>query len=270
MLPLHKPAEVFSPRHLPTWLMLSFSSGCTNALALLACERYVTHVTGTVTRLGMEKGHPVTLLDFGLVLVSFIAGAMLSSWLINGRAHRNLRPMHAAPLFIVSAATIAVAALGHAGLLGPFGGAPDEAGDFVLLSVLSFAAGLQNAAVATSTGLLIRTTHLTGPATDLGIHLVEMLYVRGAEHRAARNHALLRAGKILFFAIGAAAGAMLSVRVEFLGFAVPGGLVLLATLLSFTSFSPEEPAERTDVNAPKAGIRSSRAPRAPGAPASAS
>lgn len=44
-------------------------------------------------------------------------------------------------------------------------------GDFVLLCGLSFAMGLQNAAVASSTGQLVRTTHPTGPARDLGVHL---------------------------------------------------------------------------------------------------
>ena len=56
----------------------------------------------------------------------------------------------------------------------------------MLLSILSFAMGLQNAAVATSTGLLVRTTHLTGPATDLGIHLVELCFVKGEAHTRAR------------------------------------------------------------------------------------
>lgn len=81
--------------------------------------------------------------------------------LINARAHRGRRPLDAAPLLIVAGATAGVALAGHARLLGAFGGEVDQAGDFVLLSALSFASGLQNAAVATSTGLLVRTTHLT-------------------------------------------------------------------------------------------------------------
>jgi uncharacterized membrane protein YoaK (UPF0700 family) len=100
--------------------------------------------------------------------------------------------------------------------LGDFGGAVDEPGDFVLLSSLSFASGLQNAAVATSTGLLVRTTHLTGPATDLGIHLVELAYVGGDARRNARRHAMLRAGKLVSFAVGAGVGATLARALGFL------------------------------------------------------
>ena len=47
-----------------------------------------------------------------------------------------------------------------------------------LLSLLAFAMGLQNAAVASTTGLAVRTTHLTGPATDLGIEAKHMLRLR--------------------------------------------------------------------------------------------
>jgi uncharacterized membrane protein YoaK (UPF0700 family) len=98
---------------------------------------------------------------------------------------------------------------------------------------LSFASGLQSAAVATSTGLLVRITHLTGPATDLGIHVVELFYPEGAARRAERRHALLRAGTIAAFATGAAAGVTLSHAAGFLGILVPAALVLIATLLSF-------------------------------------
>jgi uncharacterized membrane protein YoaK (UPF0700 family) len=189
----------------------------------------------------MEVARIRLLLDFAIVLAFFIAGAMTSSVLINARAHRGKRPLHAAPLVMVAVVTAGVALAGHGGLLGSFGGTVDELGDFVLLSVLSFASGLQNAAVATSTGLLVRTTHLTGPATDLGIHLVELAYLRGEAKQTARRHALLRGGKIVAFAAGAAAGVTLAHSLQFLAFLVPATIVLAGTLLSFLPAHGEEP-----------------------------
>lgn len=235
MATLHHPNAIFSRRHLPSWLMLAFSAGCVNAIAFLACQRYVTHVTGTVTRVGMEIARLGILFDFVLVLLMFIAGAMTSSFLINARAHSGKQPLHALPLIIVAGLTATIGVIGELGLLGPFGGTVDQAEDFVLLSVLSFGSGLQNAAVATSTGLLVRTTHLTGPATDLGIHLVELAYLKGEEKRRARNHALLRAGKIVAFAMGAAAGVTLGHRFGFGAFLAPAFVVLLATMQSFSA-----------------------------------
>ncbi len=230
---LHHPEEIFSRRHVPSWLMLSFSSGCVNAIAFMACKRFVTHLTGTFTQLGVQAAHLPVVLDLAAVIVCFIAGAMTAALLINGRAHRGKQPLYTLPLMIVAVTTAAVGAAGYAGFLGDFGGAVGGAGDFVLLSMLSFASGLQNAAVASSTGLLVRTTHLTGPATDLGMHLVDLAYTKGPERRSAKRHALLRAGKILAFASGAIGGVMLAQSMQFLAFFVPAAIIIAATALSF-------------------------------------
>lgn len=233
MLTLYKPESIFSARHAPSWLLFAFAAGAVNASALLACQTFVTHVTGTVTRMGMEIVHLTPLLDFALVLVCFIVGAMLSGLLINGRAHRGKRALFAAPLWIAFAVVLCTAIGGHLGLLGHFGGAVEIPVDFVLLSILSFAMGLQNAAVATSTGLLVRTTHLTGPATDLGIHLVEMMFVKDEALALAKRHAALRAGKIVAFTLGAAAAVPLAHHAGFLVFLLPAALMLAAINLSF-------------------------------------
>jgi uncharacterized membrane protein YoaK (UPF0700 family) len=134
-----------------------------------------------------------------------------------------------------------VAVSGMAGVFGDFGSSVEGPRDFAFLSILAFAMGLQNAAVATSTGLVVRTTHLTGPATDLGIHLVTALYTDGEASRTALRHGALRAGKIGAFALGAAAGAALVPSARYGAFLLPATVVLAATLLSFVNL----PATRT-------------------------
>lgn len=234
MLTLHKSDSVFSLRHLPSWLMLCFAAGAVNAITLLACERFVTHVTGTVTRLGVEAAvHLTIMLDFALVLACFIAGATTAGLLINGRAYRGKRPYFSLPLWLTAADIVLVAVAGHAGLFGPFGGSVDELGDFVHLSSLSFAMGLQNAAVASSTGQLVRTTHLTGPATDLGVHLAELIFADGQVRALAKRHAALRAGKLLAYAMGCGLAVPLAHALGYLSLLVPACVVIMATLLSF-------------------------------------
>ena len=233
MPPLHKPQSVFSLRHAPSWLLLCLAAGAVNGITLLACERFVTHVTGTVTKLGVEIVHWQILVDFALVLVAFIAGAMVAGLLLNGRAHRGKRPYYALPLCVTALITAAVGLAGHHDLLGTFGGAADEAGDFVHLCALSFAMGLQNAAVATSTGQLVRTTHLTGPATDLGVHLAELMTARGPARALAKQHAALRAGKIGAYALGAISAVPLARDLGYLSLLVPAAVIATATLLSF-------------------------------------
>jgi uncharacterized membrane protein YoaK (UPF0700 family) len=208
-----------------------------NATAYIACERFVSHVTGTFTSVGLRFGQFWLLLDFAVVCASFVAGAMFSAFLINARAHRGKRPLHTLPLVLVVLALVGTALAGHWGWLGKFGGDVDELGDFIMLTVLSFASGLQNGAVATSTGQLVRTTHLTGPATDLGIHLVEIGYLQGDARSKALRQALLRAGKITAFVLGAVVAVPLTERMQFLTLLVSAGAVALAAGLTFVPHS---------------------------------
>ena len=238
MLALHPPDSVFSLRHMPSWLLPTCAAGCVNATAVLVCGRYVTHVTGTVTRIGMEGARIAIVFDLMLVLLCFIAGALASGLALNGRAHAGRRPLYALPLVCVALIDVAVAMAGWMGWFGAFGGTIDQPSDFVFLSSLSFAMGLQNGAVATSTGLLVRTTHLTGPATDLGIHLAELLVAKGPARKAAWQHALLRAGKIAAFAVGSAVAFTLAPTLEYLVLLISAVVTLLATWVSFMRAQP--------------------------------
>jgi len=230
---LHAPPTIFSLRHLPSWMLLAFSGGAVNAGAFLACQRFVSHVTGTATRLGLDVGLWELMLDYGIVIACFVAGAMASVVALDGRYHRGKTPAYALPLVIVSAILVMVAMAGSVGIFGPFGQTVEEPADFALLSLLGFAMGLQNAAVATTTGLAIRTTHMTGPATDLGVHLATSLFAEGEARRAALRGAALRAGKITAFVLGAVAMVPVAHAGGYLAFLVPAAIVLIAAALSF-------------------------------------
>ena len=233
MLALHGTERVFSLRHAPSWFLLTAAAGAVNAIAFFACARFVTHVTGTVTQVGMDAAAVQLAADYAIVLACFVIGAMCSVLAIDGRHYRGKRPLYALPLLVVSATLVLVSILGHAGLFGEFGGEPEQSGDFALLTLLAFAMGLQNAAVATSTGTAVRTTHLTGPATDLGIHLATLFYAKGAARSAATRGAWLRGGKLLSFVLGAWAAVPLSSHLGYAAFLVPSVLILAATGLSF-------------------------------------
>ncbi|AKU95435.1 putative transmembrane protein [Labilithrix luteola] len=241
MLALHDRGSVHSLRHMPSWLMLSMAAGAVNAGGFFACERFVSHVTGNAMQLSLETG--TTLLrDSALLLLAFIAGAMSSAIAIERRYLRQQRPLYALPLVIVAGLLIAVAIAGQAGVFGPFGGGTtDEPTTMVLLALLGFAMGLQNAAVATSTGLAVRSTHLTGPATDFGVQLATAFFAVGSARRDALQAAALRAGKIAAFVVGAALMVPLASKMQFLSFLGPAALVVTATLLSFLPAPPEEP-----------------------------
>ncbi len=211
---LHTPDTVYAPRHVPSWLLLAAAAGIVNGVAFLTCEQFVTHVTGTITRLGLEGPVIGLVAEYAAVVCSFIVGAMTAVILIQGRARRGERPRWATPLVLVALILIGVAVAGQTKFLGRFGGTlAADPPPVMLLSILAFAMGLQNAAVASTTGLMVRTTHLSGPATDLGIHLGTAILAAGDERWSSLRGAALRGGKILAFMAGAALSLPLSAAI---------------------------------------------------------
>lgn len=239
---LHTPDTIYSPRHVPSWLLLAAAAGSVNGFAFLMCEQFVTHVTGTVTRLGLESLTAGLVLEYAVVVMSFIVGAAVSVIAIQARARHGDRPRWATPLISVALILAGVAVAGRAGAFGSFGFTlAADPPPVTLLSILAFAMGLQNAAVASTTGLAVRTTHLTGPATDLGVHLGTACISTDRERWEALRGAALRGGKILAFMAGAGAAIPLTRALGYLALLAPTSFVLIATALSFTTtWSPSD------------------------------
>jgi uncharacterized membrane protein YoaK (UPF0700 family) len=238
---LHTPDTIYAPRHIPSWFALAGAAGAVNGFAFLSCEEFVSHITGTTTRIGLEWHHLGLAAEYTLVLVSFVIGAIASVIWLQARACRGKRPRWATPLRAVALILACAAIAGHNGYFGPFGGNISGEPPFVLLSVLAFAMGLQNAAVASTTGLAVRTTHLTGPATDLGIHLGTAFFAAGRERREAFKGAGLRIGKIVAFIGGAGLALPLAERFGYLSLLAPASLISFAAALSFLpDWSPSD------------------------------
>ncbi len=230
--PLLAASDVHERRHVVIWLALTFAAGAVNAAALAACQRFVTHVTGTLTRVGADFGEPTLMLEYACVLVSFVLGAMTSVMLIDGRRMRGLAASPVAPLVLVALVLVGVVIAGHAGVFGAFGAAVETPGDFLLLCVLAFAMGLQNASVATTTGMIVRTTHMTGPVTDFSIGLATMLSP-GPEPivEAARRSVVLRGSKIFAFFAGCLVASLLASQLGYATFLLPAAAVGAAAAL---------------------------------------
>lgn len=241
---LHSYLSLFAPRNLAAWFLLAFSAGSVNAGAFLACRRFVTHVTGTATRVGLVGPRWPVWYDYAIVLVCFILGAAAAVACIEGRHHRGKTPLYAVPLLVVAALIGFVAISGHLGAFSPFGKTVETGGDFLMLSVLAFAMGLQNAAVTSTTAGAIRTTHMTGPVTDLGVSLATSAFAAGEARVRALRMAGLRFGKLASFVLGGAVMFQISGRLEYLGFLMPALVTLACVALSFVpSWLPEPQRE---------------------------
>ena len=223
-------------------MLLACAAGMVNGFGFLMCRQFVTHVTGTVTQMGLELPTVTVAVEYFAVLASFIAGAAASTIVIQARAFRGKQPHWATPLVSVVVILLGVAVAGRSGVFGnlTMTSAIDEP-PVLFLSLLAFAMGLQNAAVASTTGLAVRTTHLSGPATDAGIHLGTAILADGEERRAALRGAALRGGKVLAFMVGAGIAVPLTQSFDYVALVAPASFVALATMLSFTTeWSPSD------------------------------
>ncbi len=246
--------QLLSPRHGTTMLLLAAAAGAVNAGAFAVCDRFVTHVTGTLTRIGTDAAHWLLMLEYSMVLASFVVGAMVSVLAIQGRALRGKPPMPAAPLIGTVAVLLLAAALGDAGAFGPIGAPAEEAVHFAFLSLLAFGMGLLNATVASSTALAVRTTHMTGPASDFGVHLATAWFSDGEARRQALQLAALRGGKLVAFVAGAALMFPLVPAMGFGAFGLPALLLVVSVARSFAPISPSQspsPSTLTALTSPE-------------------
>ncbi len=100
----------------------------------------------------------------------------------------------------------------------------------VLAGSLLFAMGMQNALVTMVSGSVVRTTHLTGTFTDLGIELAQVLDRKRKDRLILQRKIRLRLVIIFFFLAGALGGAWLFQLLHFHSFFVPAGLLIIALL----------------------------------------
>lgn len=187
---------------------LSFVAGAANAGGFLAVGQYTSHMTGVVSSIADE----LVLGRLGLAaagfmaLLAFLAGAMTTAWMVNWSLRRRLRSAFARPLLLEAALLL---------VFGLFGSAISHlAGLFVPLTVLvlCYLMGLQNAVITKISGAEIRTTHVTGLMTDMGIELGKMLYVNRSDlpQRVVANRRKLRIHVTLtgMFFVGGLTGAL--------------------------------------------------------------
>jgi uncharacterized membrane protein YoaK (UPF0700 family) len=162
-------------------------------------------------------------------LVAFVAGAAYSAILINWGRHHRTHSQYAYPL------------LWEAGLLllfGLMGGTLEKNSGFISMTVilLCFLMGLQNAIITKISNSEIRTTHMTGIITDIGIELGKACYINSQRESAhykpvhANRHRLaLLSALLAAFSAGGLAGAL---GFKYVGYASTIPLAAILVLLA--------------------------------------
>lgn len=221
-------------------------AGAINASGFFAVGIYTSHMTGNVARIGDEVASgQFWLATRAMIWIgSFLCGAMVATFLVLYGKRAGRRPwwrpllLECALLFVFATVSVGSAHRAHINSLQ-------------MTALLCCAMGLQNALVTKLSGARIRTTHMTGVTTDIGIEIA-----RAIDLWHQRTRGLGMAGKLAqlpsfrsdpelkklrlhlavlgSFLLGATIGPLCYLRVGHIAMLVP--CAMLAGLAAFDGF----------------------------------
>lgn len=241
----HRASEKLDLKTTIDWFLLAFLAGNVNAGGYLACHRFVSHVTGFATLAGVDAAVGSWGDAFGILSVPlfFLLGVVVSAYHVERRVSEGKAPAYGR---VMSFVTLCLFLAGLGGVLGwwsDFGQTVELSRDYFFLALLCMASGLQNAALTSSSGATLRTTHLTGTTTDLGIGLMRWAAHKagsaGREQEFRANS--LRMATIVAFMFGSGVGAVLFIKYHYWGFSLPILIALYATLTAANVIPSEVP-----------------------------
>lgn len=209
---------------------LALVAGFANSAGFVLLGTFTSHVTGNVGRLADDAstGHLGAAFSALSLVLSFYFGAFFVSMLLESRSFGHISRAYA------SALAIEALLLGSFALLGYFVHADHARVLDAEAALLCVAMGMQNGLVTRISSAVVRTTHLTGVVTDLGIESARWVRHRrmmGAHPRTAPDPIKMRllATVGLAFLCGALGGAFAAPR---LGHAV---MILPVVAITFCS-----------------------------------
>lgn len=208
-------------------ITLAWVSGYTNIVGLITCGTAVSHVSGIAAGFGRDVGERRwSLLALAAwLLFWFLSGALVSGISTDAARLRGWKSIYVLPMALETAALIAFGLLvaRHSRFHDGDGIVMSAAPMFASTAVACFAMGLQNATITRISGGVVRTTHVTGVVTDLGLELAhiltphEPLRKRSTETPAGMSHrqrVVLLASIVGSFVFGAGLAAMIVPRLH--------------------------------------------------------
>lgn len=215
----------YSPSNILIWMAMATQAGLLNIGGYMAGHQLVSHVTGFVTFFGASLGeanftHSLMLL---IIPLFFLLGAMVSGYFVDVRLRKGKKPKYYITFGIMFFFLLLVFILGVGHYFGDFGEWSSPRRSYALLIILCFVCGIQNATISVVSKSVIRTTHLTGITTDLGLGIMRLLNRKklGDSVLGEKQANLMRIAIIVSFILGSALGGFVFGHFAFYGFIFP-------------------------------------------------
>jgi uncharacterized membrane protein YoaK (UPF0700 family) len=210
--------------------LLSLVAGIVNVVGFLSIQQLTTNVTGhfafmmeEVLRWELWKAQM-----YFLFIIFFLLGAFCSNLMVELRSRNREANVFVPPVVAEALLLLAVAVAGDA-IRGQY--------PSVLAFMLLFAMGMQNSLVTTISNSLVRTTHLTGLFTDLGIELSQLFFYKRPDQRKKLISSIrLRIRIITFFFLGGVAAGFLYSRMGIYTLIIPSLLLAFGIIYDSIKF----------------------------------
>ncbi len=228
--------DLYNKEYTLLWSILSFKAGLLNAAGFLLAGSYVSHVTGFGTQIGLAFG--LQNFTFGLELliipIGFISGALITSLILDSKYNKLEVPNYPIVQFMITF-LLGIICLGFEFKIFTTHPILDQSKNTIyLIGLLCFICGLKNALTTWATHGKVRTTHLTGLSTDIGLHLQKLFKPEGSNSRypEPRKVTYVRIATLISFSIGSCISAILIQQVGYKIFYISFSISVLLLAIS--------------------------------------
>jgi uncharacterized membrane protein YoaK (UPF0700 family) len=179
-------------------------AGLVNVCSVMLFFAFSANVTGHAATLSEElvKGHWYQVWVVLMWMALFLMGAFAANLMVTRLGARSVLWGHGGPLLLQLVGLCAVAYYGAHFYRETLWETE------LLIGVLLLSMGLQNGTVASVSNSVVRTTHLTGLFTDLGMELSQLLRRSAPRDDKLRERFKLHASILLAYIVGGVVGGL--------------------------------------------------------------
>lgn len=228
--------DIYKKRYVLLWLLLSFKAGFINSGGFLATGKFVSHVTGFGTQVGLAVGHEDILFGVELLVIPvfFILGGFITALILDRKYEDGEVPPYPYVQILITLLIGLVAWRGNAGDFGSYFVGINDYHQIIMIATLCLICGLKNALTTWATWGKIRTTHLTGLSTDLGLNLPKLLNISNENSRfkEKRKVSVVRILTLASFSSGAFIAAIVFPKLGFKGFYIAFYISIFLSIIS--------------------------------------
>lgn len=206
---------------------LSLVAGIVNSVGVLAISTLTTNVTGHFAYFAEEMivREYAKAIPFLLYILFFFLGAFVSNFFIEIAAINKKKYLHTTPMFLEIFLLVVVSFWNDWKFTDT--GNTNQIAYFLLFSM-----GLQNALVTKISQSTVRTTHLTGLFTDLGIETSQYFFYRQYPNAVKlKKNIFLKLSIIVFFFTGCISGTLLFYQIGLKALLAAAILITIALMM---------------------------------------